>query len=504
MKNYENHNISFSGKSIAKNTVYNLLGYGIPMIFALATIPFLIKGLGAERFGILSLAWVVIGYFSFFDLGIGRALTKIISEKIGTNKTEEIPGIFWTSFFLMLSVSVVGALIVFSFAPILVHKFFKISISLQPESLKTLYILTVAIPIVTTTAGIRGVLEAYQRFGIINVIRTFLGVFSFLGPLLCLFFTDNLFWIVLLLVIIRIFVWILYITQCFKLNDQIKQNIFFSANLIRPILRLSGWMTLSNFIVPIIVYMDRLLIGAIVSAAAVAYYATPYEVISKLLIIPSALTGVLFPTFSASYLNNPEFAKQLAIKAVKYIFFILFPIVLIITTFANKGLELWLGKNFAENSSLILQLLSAGVLINSIAYIPFTFLEGIGRPDITAKLQIIEFPLYFFSMWVAIKHYGINGAAFVWLLRMLIDGVILFLLAKRIIATHFEFHFKTYFLLFPLLFLISFAPIFASTIVLKAVLLLLVLATFGYVSWNYFLAKEEKIILISRIKAIKS
>lgn len=474
------------------------------MIFALATIPFLIKDLGAERFGILSLAWVVIGYFSFFDLGIGRALTKIISEKIGTNKTEEIPGIFWTSFFLMLSVSVVGALIVFSFAPILVHKFFKISTNLQPESLKTLYILTIAIPIVTTTAGIRGVLEAYQRFGIINVIRTFLGVFSFLGPLLCLFFTDNLFWIVLLLVIIRIFVWILYITQCFKLNDEIKQNISFSKDLIKPILKLSGWMTVSNFIVPIIVYMDRLLIGAIVSVAAVAYYATPYEVISKLLIIPSALTGVLFPTFSASYLNNPEFARRLAMKAVKYIFFILFPIVLIIITFANKGLELWLGKNFADSSSLILQLLAAGVLFNSIAYIPFSFLEGIGRPDITAKLQLIEFPLYLFSMWIAIKHYGINGAAFVWLLRMLIDGVILFLLAKRIIAAHFEFHFKPYFLLIPLLFLISFSPILANTIGLKAVLLLLVLSAFAYVTWNFFLAAEEKIFLLSQLKTIKS
>lgn len=500
MKKSEDISKNYSGEVIAKNTVYNLFGYGIPMLFALAIIPLLIKGLGEERFGILSLAWVVIGYFSFFDLGIGRALTKIIAEKIGTNKTEEVPGIFWTSFFLMLGVSVLGALIVFLFAPELVHKIFKISKGLQDETLKTFYILTLSIPIVTTTAGIRGTLEAYQKFGIINVIRTFLGVFSFLGPLLCLIFTNDLYYIVLFLVVIRIMVWILYITQCFKLNRDIKSKIYFDSRLVKPILKLSGWMTVSNFIVPLIVYMDRFLIGALVSATAIAYYATPYEVISKLLIIPSALTGVLFPMFSASYLNNPSFTKQVSLKAVKYIFFLLYPIVLLIITFAHEGLGLWLGKNFAENSSFILQLLAAGVLINSISYIPFAFLEGIGRPDITAKIQLIEFPLYLFAMWFAIKQAGINGAALVWFLRMVIDALILFLFAKRIISSHFEFKFKLSYLFIFSLIAASFFPVLISATVLKFILVLIVLLIFSIISWKFFLSENEKMFLISCIK----
>ena len=75
--------ISFSGTSITKNTVYNLLGFGVPMLMAVAIIPLLIKGMGTERFGLLNLSWIVIGYFSFFDFGIGKSLTKIIAEKIG-------------------------------------------------------------------------------------------------------------------------------------------------------------------------------------------------------------------------------------------------------------------------------------------------------------------------------------------------------------------------------------------------------------------------------------
>lgn len=495
---------NYSGKVIAKNTVYNLLGYGIPLLFALVLIPFLIKGLGEERFGILSIAWVIIGYFSFFDFGIGRALTKIIAEKIGTNRTEEIPGIFWTSFFLMLVVSIVSTLVLLFSAPTLVYNFFKISKALQIETLNTFNILILSIPIVTTTAGIRGALEAYQKFGIINIIRTFLGVSSFLVPLLCLIFTNNLFWIVLALIVIRILVWILYMSQCFKLNAKIKSKLFFKTDLIKPIFKLSSWMTVSNIIVPLIVYLDRFLIGGLVSAVAITYYATPYEVVTKLLIIPSALTGVLFPTFSASYLNNPDFTRKLSLRAVKYVFFILYPIVLLIITFAYEGLTLWLGEKFSINSALILQFLAAGVLFNSVAYIPYAFLDGIGRPDITAKIQFIELPIYLLAMWIAIKLKGINGAALVWMLRMMVDALILFYFAKRQISDQFEFKFKLSYLFMFLLIVASFFPILISNISLKFMIVSITLIMFLYSSWKFFLVKEEKMFLISHIKIFKS
>jgi O-antigen/teichoic acid export membrane protein len=503
VKESESSNHIYTGKSIAKNTIYNLLGYGIPLLFAVVLIPLLIKGLGTERFGILNLAWIVIGYFSFFDFGIGRALTKIIAEKIGTSQTEEIPVIFWTSFFLMLFASIIGTILLLFITPVLVYKFFNISYSLQTESLKTFYLLALSVPIVTTTAGIRGFLEAYQKFWIINVIRTFLGVFSFLGPLLCLFFTTSLFWVVLFLIFVRLVVWLFYLLECFKLNNKLKQKLFFDYNLIKPILKLSGWITVSNIIVPIIVYLDRFLIGALVSATAIAYYATPYEVISKLLLIPGALTVVLFPAFSANYINQPDFTRKLTAKATKYIFLLMYPIVLIIITFANDGLSVWLGNKFAENSTLILQLLAAGALINSLAYIPFTFLQGIGRPDITAIVNLVELPVYLLAMWFTIKYKGINGAAFVWLLRMIVDAFVLFSFEQKCINGKFGFKYKLNYLFVFILFVISVLPIILTyNILLKIILTPLILFAFLALSWKYFLSEEEKMFLVSRLKIL--
>lgn len=498
MKVSPNLNIPLSGSSVAKNTIYNLLGYGIPLIFAVILIPLLISGLGEERFGILSLAWIIIGYFSFFDFGIGRAITQIIAAKIGTNHTEEIPRIFWTSFFLMLFFSFIGATVLFFLAPTLIYNSFKLSRSIQYETLIAFYLLIFSIPIVTTTAGLRGVLEAYQKFAIINIIRTFLGVFSFLVPVLCLVFTKSLFWIVLFLVGIRIIVWILYLGQCFKLNISLRNELNFQLSFVKPILKLSGWMTVSNVMTPIIVYLDRFLIGALVSVAAITYYSTPYEIISKLQFIPGAITGVLFPAISSSYLSKPEFARKLTTKAVKYIFIFLYPIVLIIIVFAQEGLGLWLGEKFARNSTLILQLMSAGVLFNSLAYIPVTFLQGIGRADYTSKIYLIELPIYISLMWIAIENYGINGAALTWLCRMVIDAIIFFWIAKRQIAVQLKFNFG-YIILIFLTVVAPFIVLIQDTY-LKLTLIFIFIIVFAVISWRFLLSIEDKTLIISQIK----
>ena len=48
----------------------------LPTLAGVVAIPRLVHSLGVDRFGLLSLAWIIVGYFSLFDMGMGRALTK--------------------------------------------------------------------------------------------------------------------------------------------------------------------------------------------------------------------------------------------------------------------------------------------------------------------------------------------------------------------------------------------------------------------------------------------
>lgn len=487
-------------KTIAKNASFNFLGYSFPLLVALLAIPSILNKLGTDKFGVLNLAWIVIGYFGFFDLGIGRALTKIVSEKIGKNQLSEIASFFWTSLIIMFLFSSLISFCLYIFSEKLIFSFFKIPAEIQQETLRAFYLLILSIPLVTTTAGIRGLLEAYQRFDIINIIRIILGISTFLMPVIVLFFSSDLFWIILFLVLIRIVIWFMYLISAFRINKDLLQSISLKLNLIKPIFKLSSWMTVSNITVPVIVYIDRLLIASLISSAAVAYYATPYEITTKLLIIPSALTSVLFPTFAANYFKDRGATIKLSDKAMKYVGLLLSPIIAIIIIFSFELLQIWIGEEFAQQSYLILEFLSIGILFNSIAYIPFSFIEGIGRPDVTAKLQLIELPVYVTLMWLAIKISGIYGAALVYMLRMILDCFLMIYFSKKIVNIKFSLDKKLSYLILILIVIITIS--FIQLFILKIFLFLILMILFAFISWKYFLDEEDISIIKTKIRPL--
>lgn len=85
----QNHaaKVQISGSLIARNTLINLIGQALPLLVAVVAMPLVVRGLGTERFGLLSLAWGVMGYFTVFNLGLGRATAKHMAEALGIGET---------------------------------------------------------------------------------------------------------------------------------------------------------------------------------------------------------------------------------------------------------------------------------------------------------------------------------------------------------------------------------------------------------------------------------
>lgn len=496
----ENYSFNFSGRLIAKNTVYNLLGYVIPIVFALFFIPPLIEGLGKERFGILSLVWVIIGYFSFLDLGIGRSLTKVISEKIGRETDNQIPIIFWTALIIMFTVSIIISLLAILFIPSLLNNFLNISEELKPETYLTFLAITLAIPLVSTTAALRGVLEAYQKFLIINLMRTILGIFTFLGPILVLILTNSLLYIVLFLIFIRVIIWLSYFIICLNIDRRLRKKISFSFEIIKPTIRFSIWISLSNIISPIILYSDRFLIGSLVSASAITYYATPYEMVTKILLIPGALLGVLFPVFSASFIDKPELAKKFFIRGLKFVFIIIYPVILVVIIFSKEILYLWLGRDFSNHSTTILQYLSIGIFMNSLSMVPNIFFQGTGKPKIPTLINFFELPFYILTMWFTIKTWNIEGAAFTYMIMASIDVFLMYMLAAKVFIFKLEGYLK-YLAVFPLI-IFMFFPFIINDLLIKIVFVTIILTTYIFISIRYILSIEEKELIKDRIRIL--
>jgi O-antigen/teichoic acid export membrane protein len=484
--------------SLTRNVLWNFAGQVAPLFAAVFAIPLLIKGMGVDRFGLLTLAWMVIGYFSLFDFGLGRALIKLVSEKLGEGRSAEIPELVWTALLLMALLGIAGAGAMFALTGWLVTSVLKIPAALQSEASNTFRLLAWSIPVVILTTGLRGILEAYRRFDLVNLVRVPMGVLTFVGPVAVLPFSDRLDVMVLVLLGLRVLVFVVHVVLCERVVPGVLRRASYSGHLARPMLGFGGWMTVTNVVSPMMVYMDRFFIGSVLGLAAVAYYVTPYEIITRLLVFPGALVGVLFPMFSASLAGDRAQAAELFRLSVRWLFLALFPVVLVTTVFAGDGLRIWLSEEFSLNGAAVSQWLAAGVLINSLAFIPFAFVQGAGRPDLTAKLHLAELPIYLLVLWLFMQWWGIVGAAAAWTLRVGFDAVALFVMSARL-EKELRPTLKQGALIFALALAVLALGSWPAGIATRIIFTTIVITCFVFLAWRHLLSRDERAFVYRRL-----
>src|ERR1035438_10766362 len=106
-----------AGTFLARNTAFNVLGQLIPILVAVVTIPYVVHRLGTDRFGVLAIAWLLLGYLSLLDFGLGRATTKFIAEALARKEINKVSELVWTSVGVQIVLGCGGALLLVPFVP---------------------------------------------------------------------------------------------------------------------------------------------------------------------------------------------------------------------------------------------------------------------------------------------------------------------------------------------------------------------------------------------------
>ncbi|KQV47051.1 hypothetical protein ASC95_26460 [Pelomonas sp. Root1217] len=415
---------------LARHTLLNLLGLALPLFAALLVIPELLRQLGPGRFGVLTLVWALASYFGLFDLGLARALTQQLAAAKERSDTAVIGPLAATTLGLLALLGLSAGLLMGVLAPTIADHMRDLPD--WAETVAVIRVIALMMPAIVVTAGLRGILEACHAFGAVNLVRLPLGLWTFAGAWLSLhLWGDSLVSIAWLLLAGRVVALLVHAWQVWHVLPEAAGRWHWRAALLRPLLVSGGWLTLSNVISPLMGYVDRFLIGVMLSAAAVAYYATPQEIVTRLWIVPSALTSVLLPTFAARSVRADGSDALLLDRAVHALFLIMLPITTGLALFADELLSLWLGAEFAVVSAPLLKVFAVGILINCLAHLPLTWLHAVGQFRVPALMHCVLLPLFLAALWLLCRQFGPFGAALAWLARMVVDAMTLFLLCWR-------------------------------------------------------------------------
>ena len=490
--------IQIGGRLLARNTAINLAGRIVPLIVGVAAMPYVIHHLGPDRFGLLSLAWIVVGYFALFNLGIGPATTKFVAELLGKGEIEKLPELVWTALISQTCLGLVGGILLAAATPFLVNRLLKIPPDLHGEAHLIFLILAVALPIDFASGSMGGVLGASQRFDLLNAVGVPGSILNYLLPVVALALGYGLPAIVFVLVLARIASFFVVVFLCFRLYPALRSRFSLNPRLVRELLGFGGWVTVSSIVGPILVYFDRFLIGSVLSIAAIGFYAPPYMIATKLWILPTSLMATLFPAFSASAgRGDGEWIRKAMVRSLKYLLLLVGPVTLVLALFARPLLTLWVGARFAAEGTLVLQIFAVGVLANSLARVPYSLLQGVGRPDLTAKFHLAELPVHIGLAWFLVTRFGLPGAALAWTIRVTLDFVLLIVAACWVTRTPASFLAskevrRSVAALAALS--IGLGVLWASTqaLIPDAVFTLLLGGGFLFAAWRFVLDSEEK------------
>jgi O-antigen/teichoic acid export membrane protein len=421
-----------SHKRVYADAGWNLCALVVPLMVGIFTIPLLINKLGIDRFGFLSLMWTIVGYFGLFDLGIGRALTQQLATGIGRNDAHTQRTIVWTGLILMTAV---GALIGFCISLIASFTFiFNEYDALTKDMIKSGVTMGLGSIVVISSSGLRGVLEAYAKFKVVNVVRLLLGVWSFGAPavMVCLG-TKSLYLIAICLVIGRIIGALVSYLFVNAVLEGVGRPAY-SRTYARELLRFGSWVSVASLISPFMASLDRFLVGFFVGAAGVAYYSTPQDMILKVLFVPISISTVLLPRLSRlQEPNDSAVQKDVGLLIARSLVLALLVVGLVAGTVALLAPELlamWIGKEFSRYSALSLQIMALGVVLNTVGIVVQSAIYASGRSREVAILQLIELPLYFIGQCIFVYLFGLTGAACAWTIRIAFDSLIMWRIAR--------------------------------------------------------------------------
>ena len=403
------------------NTLANLAGFGLPIVVSFVTVPRYLSLVGQARYGVLLIIWIMLGYFGVFDLGLGRATTHEMAQT-DPEDPDEGSAVFWTATALNTVMGVVGGLILLPVAYVLVKYAFKVPHELRSEVIDSLPILAFAVPLVTVSSVFSGALQGRERFFASNAIAVLYGVLFQVAPLaVAEWHGPSLVPLIGAVVGAQLVTTLLALVACIVLIPA--HRIRFDRTRVSRLFRFGAWISVTGLISPLLTIADRLAVGIAVGAAGVTKYSVPFNVATRLWIIPISFARTAFPRLAT--LGREE-AEEVAQSVGGSLFRLLTPLVILGVLIFEPFLHLWVGTQLGPEAPRIGEILLIGAWVDGLAYIPTVFLQAQRRPDVPAKLHMLEILPFLVVLWIGLKTWGVEGGALAWTLRATGDAALLF------------------------------------------------------------------------------
>lgn len=398
-------------RQIIKNVGSSWFALGIEVIVGILLSPFILHRLGDTAFGIWVLIFSITGYYGLFDLGIRSSVVRYVSKFTATGDTQDLAKLINTSLF---SYGCIGALslLVTVVVSLYVDSLFRIPPELHSTARWLLLMVGAAVGLGFPLGVVGGFLDGLQRFYINNwtsvaqnLVRAFLIVVALhrgLGLLTVALITVAL---PLITSVIRgvIALRICPVPIGLKYVDRATFRMMANYSGVTMIIMIATRLKFKT---------DTLVIGSMMSAAAITYFNIGSRIVSYAGEVVTALSQNFLPMASQSEATgNMARLRKVFVAGNRFCAFTIFPITATLLILGKSVIEVWVGKKYIATSYPVLVILVIPSTLLWAQSASGRVLFGISKHRTWAFVTLTEGICNLILSILLVRPYGIVGDA---------------------------------------------------------------------------------------------
>lgn len=396
---------------LVRNAWSNLLGAALPALVMLGTVPLVVRGLGEAGYGVYSLVTAIVGYFAVMDINLTAGSVKYIAEHRANEDEARVAETVSFGLAVYAAIGLAGALGIYLSAAWLVGAVFAVPPALQPEAGATLQLAALAFLCGQVQIYLNSVPQSLMRYDISARLEMVFGTLVPLATVAVLALGQGLFEVIL----VRVFASAVHALLLWRAIRRLLPAWRWrwpASGARAALLRFSGWACLSRFATLSYAHADKLVIGALVGVAGLAYFTVAATLANRVLGLSFRLSAVFFPATSALAARG-ELARLegVYLKATRYVVYLNGALMVLLAVFAHQILAYWMNDAFARHGATILAVMAASQFVDSLTSLPSLVNDGMGHPRVSGSFAVARALAGLGVVAAGVAGWGIDGAA---------------------------------------------------------------------------------------------
>lgn len=418
-----------TNRSLVLNAAWSLAGHVIPLSVAIISVPLLIHALGNEKFGILTLCWVVAGYFNILDLGLGRSLILAFSRLDKEKDRDAVSRTFWAGSSLLGGIGILTGSALY-LASSTLPALLGVSVDLRDEAAGAFQLVALSLPATLLLPGLSAMPIAWQHQKSLSLIRIPSGILSHLVPIIMLPWTTDLRHLLLANLVLRICILCAHAALCWHLAHVGKATDVKTS--IGSLLADGSWMMLTNIFAPLLMSMDRFVLSHTSGPSLLASYAPPLDLATKAWTLAGVGLAVMFPAMGHFLSSSKEDANRLYRNTLRILIIWTPPLLMCMAGVGRVAIEYWIGAEYSRTGGILMAIFSLGIFWALPGGVAFSAVQASGNSQRAAIIHLVEFPVYLLLLWAAASLSGVFGIACLWSLRHAMDTLLMYHSARQL------------------------------------------------------------------------